>query len=167
MVTGPVAVVYNLHGVEGLQLSPKTIGGIFDSKITKWDDAAIKADNPDAKLPSTPIQAFHRSDESGTSDNFTKFLVKTAGRLAVRARPRQWPAEAKGQGAKGSDGIASRVKGTDGAISYVELSLRRELQPGEGQGRQRRRRVRRADRRRARARRSRPPRSPARATTSS
>ncbi|MEV4072767.1 phosphate ABC transporter substrate-binding protein PstS [Nonomuraea fuscirosea] len=120
MVTGPVAVVYNLPGVEGLQLSPKTLGGIFDSTITKWDDAAIKADNPDAKLPATPIQAFHRSDESGTSDNFTKFLKATAEWPHEPAKA--WPAEAKGQGAKGSDGIASSVKDTEGAISYVELS---------------------------------------------
>ncbi|MEV0970152.1 phosphate ABC transporter substrate-binding protein PstS [Microtetraspora glauca] len=120
MVTGPVAVVYNLPGVDGLQLSPKTIGGIFNSTITKWDDAAIKADNPDAKLPSTPIQAFHRSDESGTSDNFTKFLKATADWPYEPAKA--WPAEAKGQGSKGSDGIASSVKTTEGAISYVELS---------------------------------------------
>ena len=85
MVIGPVAVVYNLPGVDGLQLSPQTIGDIFTSKITKWDDPAIKKDNPDAKLPATPIQPFHRSDESGTSDNFTKFLKATAG-WTVRAR---------------------------------------------------------------------------------
>ncbi|QYC44780.1 Phosphate-binding protein PstS 3 precursor [Nonomuraea coxensis DSM 45129] len=120
MVTGPVAVVYNLPGVDGLQLSPKTIGGIFNSQITKWDDPAIKAENPDAKLPSTPIQAFHRSDESGTSDNFTKFLKATAEWPYDPAKA--WPAEAKGQGAKGSDGIASSVKDTEGAISYVEMS---------------------------------------------
>ncbi|MEU6730633.1 phosphate ABC transporter substrate-binding protein PstS [Nonomuraea wenchangensis] len=120
MVTGPVAVVYNLPGVDGLQLSPKTIGGIFNSQITKWDDPAIKAENPDAKLPSTPIQAFHRSDESGTSDNFTKFLKATAEWPYEPAKA--WPAEAKGQGAKGSDGIASSVKDTEGAISYVEMS---------------------------------------------
>ncbi|GAA2323286.1 phosphate ABC transporter substrate-binding protein PstS [Nonomuraea roseoviolacea subsp. roseoviolacea] len=121
MVTGPIAVVYNLPGVDGLQLSPKTIGAIFNGKITKWDDAAIKADNPQAKLPSTPIQAFHRADESGTSDNFTKFLKATAEWPYEPAKA--WPAEAKGQGAKGSDGIASSVKGAEGAISYVELSF--------------------------------------------
>jgi phosphate transport system substrate-binding protein len=123
MVTGPVAVVYNLPGVDGLQLSPKTIAGIFNSKITKWDDAAIKADNPNAKLPSTPIQAFHRSDESGTSDNFTKFLKATAADQWPYEPGKAWPAEAKGQGSKGSDGIASSVKDTEGAISYVEMSF--------------------------------------------
>ncbi|MEV6985117.1 phosphate ABC transporter substrate-binding protein PstS [Sphaerisporangium sp. NPDC051017] len=121
MVIGPVAVVYNLPGVDNLQLSPATIGGIFDSKITKWDDAAIKKDNPDAQLPSTPIQAVHRSDESGTSDNFTKFLKATAGWPYEPAKA--WPAEAKGQGAKGSDGIAQTVKSAEGSISYVELSF--------------------------------------------
>ncbi|MEV5414398.1 phosphate ABC transporter substrate-binding protein PstS [Thermopolyspora sp. NPDC052614] len=122
MVTGPVAVVYNLSGVDGLQLSPTTIAGIFNSKITKWDDPAIKKDNPDAKLPSTPIQAFHRSDESGTSDNFTKFLKAAAANDWPYEPAKAWPAEAKGQGAKGSDGIAQAIKSTDGAISYVELS---------------------------------------------
>lgn len=121
MVIGPVAVVYNLPGVDSLQLSPKTIGDIFSSKITKWDDAAIKKDNPSAKLPSTAIQAFHRSDESGTSDNFTKFLKATAGWPYEPAKA--FPAEAKGQGAKGSDGIAQAVKGAEGSISYVELSF--------------------------------------------
>ncbi|MGW4643834.1 phosphate ABC transporter substrate-binding protein PstS [Sphaerisporangium sp. NPDC004334] len=120
MVIGPVAVVYNLPGVDNLQLSPATIGGIFNSQITKWDDAAIKKDNPDAKLPSTAIQAVHRSDESGTSDNFTKFLKATAEWPYEPAKA--WPAEAKGTGAKGSDGIAQTVKGTEGTISYVELS---------------------------------------------
>lgn len=120
MVTGPVAVVYNLPGVEGLRLSPATIGGIFNSKITKWDDAAIKADNPQATLPSTPIQAFHRSDESGTTDNFTKFLAKTAGWPYEPAKA--WPAAAKGQGAKGSDSVAQAVRNTPGAIGYVEFS---------------------------------------------
>lgn len=120
MVTGPVAVVYNLEGVDGLQLSPKTIAGIFNSTITKWDDPAIQQDNPGAKLPSIAIQAFHRSDESGTSDNFTKFLKATTAWPYEAAKA--WPAEAKGQGAKGSDGIAQAIKSTDGAVSYIELS---------------------------------------------
>ncbi|MCF6476659.1 phosphate ABC transporter substrate-binding protein PstS, partial [Nonomuraea sp. MG754425] len=70
----------------------------------------------------TPIQAFHRSDESGTSDNFTKFLKATAETDWPHEPAKAWPAEAKGQGSKGSDGIASSVKDTEGAISYVEFS---------------------------------------------
>ncbi|GII92486.1 phosphate ABC transporter substrate-binding protein PstS [Sinosporangium siamense] len=120
MVTGPVALVYNLPGVDGLNLSPKTLSGIFNAKITKWDDPAIKAENPQAKLPSTAIQAFHRSDESGTSDNFTKFLKATSEWPYEASKA--WPAEAKGLGAKGSDGISQAIKTTQGAVSYVELS---------------------------------------------
>ncbi|GAA1521113.1 phosphate ABC transporter substrate-binding protein PstS [Sphaerisporangium rubeum] len=119
MVTGPVAVVFNLPGVESLNLTPANLVAIFNGKITKWDDEAIKKDNADAKLPSTAIQPFHRSDESGTSDNFTKFL---AAYKWPYEPAKAWPAEAKGQGAKGSDGIAQAVKSTEGAISYVELS---------------------------------------------
>jgi phosphate transport system substrate-binding protein len=119
MVTGPVAVVFNVPGVDSLQLTPANLVAIFSGKITKWDDAALKKDNPDATLPSTAIQAFHRSDESGTSDNFTKFLAAYEWPYEPA---KAWPAEAKGQGAKGSDGIAQAVKSTEGAISYVELS---------------------------------------------
>ncbi|MGI5283133.1 phosphate ABC transporter substrate-binding protein PstS [Nonomuraea polychroma] len=123
MVIGPVAVAYNLPGVEGLQLSPKTIAGIFSGKIIKWDDPAIKADNPRAQLPSTPIQAFHRSDQSGTNDNFTKFLKTTAPDDWPYETGKVWPAAAGGQGSKGSDGVASSVKSTEGAIGYVEMSF--------------------------------------------
>ncbi|MBO3746490.1 phosphate ABC transporter substrate-binding protein PstS [Streptosporangiaceae bacterium NEAU-GS5] len=121
MVVGPVAVVYNLPEVQDLQLKPATIAGIFSSKITKWDDPAIKADNPNAKLPSDAIQAFHRSDESGTSANFTKFLQATGGWPYEPAKA--WPAEAGGQGSKGSDQVAASVKSTEYGIGYVELSF--------------------------------------------
>ncbi|HEX5568455.1 MAG TPA: phosphate ABC transporter substrate-binding protein PstS [Streptomyces sp.] len=121
MVGGPVAVGYNLAGVDDLVLDAETIAGIFDSKITKWDDPAIKKLNPDTKLPSTRIQAFHRSDESGTTDNFTQYLHAAA--------PDAWPYEpAKawagkgGQSADGSSGVATNVKNNDGAIGYFELS---------------------------------------------
>src|SRR4051812_29195651 len=70
----PIALVYNLAGVDNLQLSAKTAASIFAGKITTWDDPAIKADNPDAKLPSDRIVPVHRADESGTTDNFTQWL---------------------------------------------------------------------------------------------
>ena len=63
----PIAVIYNLDGVDKLNLSPKTIGSIFEGTITKWNDPAITADNPDAKLPDSAITAVHRSDDSGTT----------------------------------------------------------------------------------------------------
>ncbi|MCY7289822.1 MAG: phosphate ABC transporter substrate-binding protein PstS, partial [Cryobacterium sp.] len=65
----PIAVVFKLEGVDELNLSPKTVGAIFEGTITSWDDAAIAADNPDADLPSTKITPVHRSDDSGTTKN--------------------------------------------------------------------------------------------------
>ncbi|RLL67539.1 phosphate ABC transporter substrate-binding protein PstS [Streptomyces sp. Z26] len=121
LVGGPIAVTYNVSGVEDLVLDAETLAKIFDSKITKWDDAAIKKLNPDAKLPSTKIQAFHRSDDSGTTDNFTKYL-NTAAPDAWKYEPaKKWAAEG-GQSADGSSGIATNVKQNDGAIGYAELS---------------------------------------------
>jgi phosphate transport system substrate-binding protein len=121
MVIGPVAVVFNVNGVDNLNLSPATLAKIFAGKVTKWDDPAIKAENADAKLPSTPIQAVHRSDESGTTDNFTKYLSKTAAADWTFGNAKAWKAPG-GVGAAKSDGVASKVKGTDGTISYVEWS---------------------------------------------
>ena len=122
MVTGPIAVVFNVSGVDSLQLKPATIAGIFAGKITKWDAAEIKADNPGATLPATTIQTVHRSDSSGTTDNFTNFLTKTAEAQWTFGKAKEWAAPG-GTGAKGSDGVASAVKGADGAIGYVELSF--------------------------------------------
>ena len=78
LVAAPITVSYNLSGVKSLQLSADTIAGIFGGTITKWDDAAIEADNPKASLPSTAITVVHRSDGSGTTANFTKYLTEAA-----------------------------------------------------------------------------------------
>ncbi|MFI7011618.1 phosphate ABC transporter substrate-binding protein PstS [Streptomyces sp. NPDC050145] len=121
MVGGPIAVAYNLDGVDNLVLDAPTLAKIFDSKITKWDDAAIKKLNPDAKLPSTKIQAFHRSEESGTTDNFTKYLGATAKADWKYEHGKAWMAK-DGQSAQGSSGVAQQVKQTAGAIGYMELS---------------------------------------------
>ncbi|MFG2103160.1 phosphate ABC transporter substrate-binding protein PstS [Micromonospora echinaurantiaca] len=122
MVIGPVAVAYNVSGVDNLQLKPATLAKIFAGKVTKWDDPAIKADNPGATLPATTIQTVHRSDESGTTDNFTNFLGKTAEADWTFGKAKAWKAPG-GTGAKGSDGVASRVKGADGSIGYMEWSF--------------------------------------------
>ncbi|MEU5789368.1 phosphate ABC transporter substrate-binding protein PstS [Micromonospora purpureochromogenes] len=122
MVIGPVAVAYNVSGVDNLQLKPATLAKVFAGKVTKWDDPAIKADNPNAKLPSTTIQTVHRSDESGTTDNFTNFLSKTAETDWTFGKAKAWKAPG-GTGSKGSDGVASSVKGADGAIGYMEWSF--------------------------------------------
>jgi len=119
---GAVAIEYRLDGVTELQLSPAALAGIFAGTITKWDDAAIKADNASTTLPATPIQVIHRSDGSGTTAAFTAYLssaeptVWTAG----TGKDVKWPT---GQGAKGSDGVTKAVKATNGAIAYAELSF--------------------------------------------
>ncbi|MFC8520415.1 phosphate ABC transporter substrate-binding protein PstS [Streptomyces sp. NPDC057257] len=121
MVGGPIAVAYNLSGVDNLVLDAPTLAKIFDSKITKWNDAAIKKLNPDAKLPDLKIQAFHRSDESGTTDNFTKYLIAATPDNWKYEGGKAWQAKG-GQAAAQSAGVAAGVKQTNGAIGYMELS---------------------------------------------
>jgi phosphate transport system substrate-binding protein len=122
ITAGGVGILYNLDGVKDLQLSPATIAGIFQGDIKRWDDAAIRADNPGATLPSTAIQAFHRSDGSGTTDVFSKFLDATAGSAWKLGTGKEldWSG---GQGAKGSDGVTAGVKGAGGGIGYAEVSF--------------------------------------------
>ncbi|MDK1476217.1 phosphate ABC transporter substrate-binding protein PstS [Streptomyces sp. 549] len=121
MVGGPVAVGYNISGVDDLVLDASTLAKIFDSKIGKWDDPAIKKLNPDVDLPPTKIQAFHRSDESGTTDNFTDYLATAAPDDYPYEPAKAWAAKG-GQSANGSAGVATNVQQTDGAIGYFELS---------------------------------------------
>src|SRR4029453_13370738 len=109
-------------GVDALQLDASTIAKIFAGKITKWNDPAIAAQNSGAKLPDEAITAVHRSDESGTTDNFTKYLSKTAESDWTYGNAKAWKAPG-GVGAAKSDGVATAVKSTVGAISYVELSF--------------------------------------------
>ncbi|WP_432197014.1 phosphate ABC transporter substrate-binding protein PstS [Streptomyces sp. bgisy027] len=121
MVGGPIAVGYNVPGVDSLVLDSATLAKIFDSKITNWNDEAIAKLNPDAKLPDLKIQAFHRSDESGTTDNFTKYLAAAAPNDWKYEPGKSWEAKG-GQSASGSSGVAQQVTQTSGAISYFELS---------------------------------------------
>ncbi|MFC7535458.1 phosphate ABC transporter substrate-binding protein PstS [Actinoplanes sp. GCM10030250] len=122
MVIGPIAVVYNVDGADGLQLSSSTLAKIFAGKITKWNDAAIAGENSGAKLPDATIETVHRSDESGTTDNFTKYLSKTAEADWGFGNAKAWKAPG-GTGAAKSDGVATKVKSTPNTISYVELSF--------------------------------------------
>jgi phosphate transport system substrate-binding protein len=121
MAVGPVSLMYNISGVKDLQLSGETLAKIFAGKITKWDDPAIKAENASASLPSATIATVHRSDGSGTTDNFTKFLKAVGGADWTFDSGSDWKAPG-GQGAKGSDGVTSTVKSTENSIGYAELS---------------------------------------------
>ncbi|GGY96364.1 phosphate ABC transporter substrate-binding protein PstS [Streptomyces poonensis] len=121
MVVGPIAVGFNVTGVDTLTLDAATLAKIFDGKITNWNDEAIAKLNPDAKLPDLKIQAFHRSDESGTTENFTKYLKAAAPKDWTYEPEKAWQAKG-GQSANGSSGVAQQVQQTPGAISYMELS---------------------------------------------
>lgn len=121
MLGGPIAVTYNLPGVKKLVLDAATVARIFDGKITKWNDPAIAKLNPKADLPATAIKAVHRSDDSGTTDNFTAYLHAATPSDWPHPHAQKWPAEG-GDAADGSDGLATKVKQTKGAIGYVELA---------------------------------------------
>ncbi|MFW8569265.1 phosphate ABC transporter substrate-binding protein PstS [Corynebacterium propinquum] len=118
MVIGPVAIAYNLEGVDGeLNLPVDTVAKIFSGEITSWNDPEIAEANPDAELPDTKITVVYRSDESGTSDNFQKFLTASTGHWDSAGK--QFPQKI-GEGANGSSGVASQTGSIDGAITYVE-----------------------------------------------
>jgi phosphate transport system substrate-binding protein len=116
-----VTVSYNVSGVDkGLKLDGATIANIFLGKIKKWNDPAIAGLNSGVKLPDTDIAVCHRSDESGTTKNFTQFLADYSPEWESGPgvdKTVKWPT---GTGAKGNDGVASCVKQGDGAVGYVE-----------------------------------------------
>jgi phosphate transport system substrate-binding protein len=117
----PIAVVYNLDGVDDLNLSPETIAQIFDGKVTKWNDPAIAGDNPDADLPDTTITPVHRSDDSGTTKNFTEYLSKAANGAWTYDADSIWPIQG-GEAAEGTSGLVASVKSGAGAIGYADES---------------------------------------------
>lgn len=121
-VTAPITISYNLSGVKSLKLSPETAAKIFSTAITTWNDPAIAADNPKVKLPGTKITVVHRTDGSGTTQNFTSWLTKAAPSAWTlgSAATVQWPAGT--QGGSGNSGVANLVKTTDGAVGYVDFS---------------------------------------------
>ncbi|MEW2488936.1 phosphate ABC transporter substrate-binding protein PstS [Streptomyces sp. NPDC048411] len=121
MVGGPIAIGFHLEGVDSLTLDAPTLAKIFDSKIKKWNDPAIAKLNKGAKLPDKAIQAFHRSEDSGTTQNLGKYLAATAPNDWKYEPEKKWPAPG-GQAASGSAGVAAQVKQVDGSIGYFELS---------------------------------------------
>jgi phosphate transport system substrate-binding protein len=119
---GPIAIAYNLSGVTGLKLDPATLAKIFQGQITTWNDPAIKALNPGLTLPSTTITLAVRSDGSGTTANFSQYLVNAAGsawKLGTGSTIK-WPSTA--HAGNGGSGLAQIVKSTPGAIGYVDFS---------------------------------------------
>jgi len=121
-VLGAVVPAYNVQGVSGeLRFSPATIANICLGKITNWNDKAIAADNPGAKLPDKSIIVVHRSDGSGTNYIFTDYLSKVSPEWknsVGKGTSVKWPV---GLGAKGNEGVAGMIRQMDGSFGYVEL----------------------------------------------
>ena len=119
MVTGPIALAFNISGVDSLTLTPAVLAGIFNGSIKTWNDPAIAAINSGVTLPALAIQAVHRAEDSGTTENFTKYLKAAAPSDWTIDASKSWTAPG-GVAAQGSDGVSKQVKSTDGSIGYVE-----------------------------------------------
>ena len=122
----PIAIVYNLESVESLQLDPETLAKIFSQEITSWDDPAIAKDNPGAELPDTRITPVNRSDESGTTENFTDYLSQVVPGVWPYEVSGDWPVKG-GEAAQGTSGVVEAVTAGDGAIGYADASQAGEL----------------------------------------
>jgi phosphate transport system substrate-binding protein len=120
---GVISIAYNLSGVTKLQLDGPTLANIYLGHITKWNDAAITAQNSGVSLPSSAIQVVHRADSSGTSYHFTDYLAKVSDEWKTKvgvAKLVKWPA---GIGGAQNAGVAQAITSTPGAIGYVELAF--------------------------------------------
>lgn len=121
----PIVVIFNLKGVSDagkhINMDADTIAKIFDGKITKWNDPAIADQNKDLTLPDTAITVVHRSDKSGTTQNFVSYFKDQAPDSWTYDLSENWPNEV-GQGAKGTSGVVSTVKQADGTIGYADFS---------------------------------------------
>jgi phosphate transport system substrate-binding protein len=120
-VAAPITVSYNLPAVPDLVLDADTTARIFQRDVKAWDDPAIRALNPGARLPSGSIIVAHRSDGSGTTENFTKYLVKAAPSWKLKSGSTvAWPADT--QAGNGNAGVAQIIKTQAGAVGYVDLA---------------------------------------------
>jgi phosphate transport system substrate-binding protein len=122
----PIAVIYNVPGVDNLQLSPETAAKIFKQEISNWNDPAIAKDNPGTKLPDLRISPVNRSDESGTTENFTDWLSQAAPKVWTDEPDGNWPVKG-GEAAEGTSGVVDAVKNGKGTIGYADESQAREL----------------------------------------
>jgi phosphate transport system substrate-binding protein len=122
VVIGPITMSYNLSGLsKPLQLSAPVIADIFQGTIKTWNDAKIAADNPGVTLPSTAVTIARRSDSSGTTANFSMFLMEAAPNWKLGSSSTiAWPADSRG--GNGNGGVAQIIKSTDGAIGYVDYA---------------------------------------------
>src|ERR1700754_2674974 len=122
----PIAIVYNLPGVEELKLEPETLAKIFNQEIENWNDPEITKENPGVELPETRIVPVNRSDDSGTTENFTDYLSKVAPSVWTHEVSGTWPVKG-GEAASGTSGVVEAVAAGEGAIGYADASQAGEL----------------------------------------
>jgi phosphate transport system substrate-binding protein len=122
----PIAVIFNLDGIDSLNLDPATIAGIFAGTITKWNDPAIAAENEGVELPDLAISPVHRSDDSGTTENFTDYLAAAAPDVWTYEADGVWPFEG-GEAAQGTSGVVDAVTNGTGTIGYADASRAGDL----------------------------------------
>ena len=122
----PIAIVFNVDGVDELNLTPEVIAGIFANDIKKWNAPAIAESNPGVDLPDANITAVHRSDESGTTENFTNYLAAVAADAWTHGPVESWPIKA-GEGANGTSGVISAVANGTNTIGYADASQAGDL----------------------------------------
>jgi phosphate transport system substrate-binding protein len=123
----PIALIFNVEGVDSLKLDAPTVAQIFSGKITKWNDKAIASQNSGAKLPDQNIVAVHRSDKSGTTENFTDYLAAAAPSDWTVGAIEEWPTEFGGEAAQGTSGVVEAVTNGVGTIGYADASRAGEL----------------------------------------
>ncbi len=123
----PIAIVFNLEGVDSLNMDADTVAKIFAGQITQWNDPALVAQNPDATLPDATISAVHRSDKSGTTGNFTDYLAAAAPSVWTAGSVEEWPTELGGEGANGTSGVIDAVTNGTGMIGYADASRAGDL----------------------------------------
>lgn len=117
----PIAVAFNLPGIDSLNMDAATIAAIFAGQIATWDDPAIVEANPDADLPSLAITTVSRSDESGTTDNFTSYLAAAAPQVWTYEPDGVWPVSG-GEAAQGTSGVVQAIEAGEGTIGYADES---------------------------------------------
>ena len=122
----PIAIIFNLEGIESLNLDAETIAGIFKGTITSWDDEAIAAQNEGVDLPSTAITPVHRADDSGTTENFTDYLHAAAPAVWEAEPDGVWPYDG-GEAAPQTSGVVDAVRNGTGTIGYADASRAGDL----------------------------------------
>jgi phosphate transport system substrate-binding protein len=122
----PIAIIYHLEGVEELKLDAETLAKIFAQEITSWNDPAIAKLNPGVKLPETRITPVNRSDESGTTQNFTEYLSVVEPSIWRFEVSGDWPVKG-GEAANGTSGVVEAVTAGEGTIGYADASQAGEL----------------------------------------